>query len=124
MQQTSARAAALLLAVIATVPAGAAAPLFDPADLDPAVPACTDFFQHATGGWQVHHPIPAAEPAWGRFNEVAQRNREVLRGILDAAAAKTGATGVEGQVGAFYASCLGEAAIEAKGLEPIRPELE
>jgi putative endopeptidase len=118
--------AALLIALAAPWPAAAADALFDPANLDAATPACTDFFRHAAGGWIAHNPIPASESGWERLAERGARNREVLRNLLTAAAARTGAPAesVEGKVGAFYASCMDEAAIEARGLDPIRPELD
>ncbi|HEY2738957.1 MAG TPA: M13 family metallopeptidase, partial [Thermoanaerobaculia bacterium] len=89
-------------------------------------PACTDFFQEVNGDWLAHHPIPASESAWGTMSDLGAHNREVLRDLLTTAAARTDAPpeSIQGKVGAFYASCMDEPAIEARGLEPIRGELD
>ena len=59
---------------------------FDLADLDTTCNACQDFFQYANGGWIKRNPIPPEYASWGRFNEVQNRNQEILRVILEAAA--------------------------------------
>ena len=50
--------------------------------LDKTCKPCEDFFNFANGEWLKKNPVPAAYPSWGRFNELAERNREQLRGIL------------------------------------------
>src|SRR6185369_5134023 len=115
----------LPLALVSLVSLALAAPSAARA-AEVATPACTDFFQEVNGDWLAHHPVPASESGWGRMNELSAHNREVLRDLLTTAAARTDAPpeSVQGKVGAFYASCLDEAAIEARGLEAIRPELD
>ncbi len=44
------------------------------------------------GGWIAHNPIPAAYPSWGRINELAEHNRDVLHDILESRAANKSAT--------------------------------
>src|SRR6185295_3650448 len=60
---------------------------FDVQDLDTACKPCDDFFQFATGGWRKRNPIGPAYASWARFSELAEKNQNVLRGILEAAAA-------------------------------------
>src|SRR5215469_9383890 len=67
---------------------------FDTASLDRTANACHDFYQFANGGWLKKTEIPAAYPEWGRFNELAERNRDVLHRILDDASRNT--TAVKG----------------------------
>ena len=62
--------------------------------LDKTADACTDFYQFACGGWIANNPMPADRSAWGRFDELQDRNNETLRHILDAAAAG-GDAGIE-----------------------------
>jgi len=99
---------------------------FDVSNLDTSVSACTNFFQYANGGWLAKNPIPAAYASWGRFNELADKNQEQLRVILEDAGknAKAGKGSNEQKIGDFYATCMDEAGIEAAGLTPLEPELK
>src|SRR6266404_9159318 len=73
--------------------------------LDKTCKPCEDFFNFANGGWLKKNPVPAAYPSWGRFNELAERNRELLHQILEGAAANTKASpgSNERKIGDFYA---------------------
>src|SRR6266853_1853168 len=92
--------------------------------LDKTCKPCEDFFNFANGEWLKKNPVPAAYPSWGRFNELAERNREQLRGILEGAAANSKApSGSNAQkIGDFYASCMDEKQINAAGAKPLEPE--
>ena len=95
-------------------------------NIDPKTAACADFYQYANGGWLAANPIPAAYPAWGVANVLNEKNRDVLRQILEAAASNATARkgSNEQKVGDYYASCMDEAKIEADGLKPIQAELD
>jgi putative endopeptidase len=92
--------------------------------LDKTCKPCDDFFNYANGEWLKKNPVPAAYPSWGRFNELAERNREQLRGILEGAAADSKApSGSNAQkIGDFYASCMDEKQINAAGAKPLDTE--
>jgi len=94
----------------------------DLAALDRSANPCNDFYQFACGGWVAKHPTPPDQPRYGRFAELQDRNLEILRGILDEAAKPTSAADMR-QIGDYYASCMDEAAIEAKGVGALEPEL-
>src|SRR4051794_17462558 len=93
--------------------------------MDKTADPCSDFFQYACGNWMKANPIPADQSRWGRFSALEERNREVLRGILEDAA-KGGASrdAITRQIGDYYAACMDEKGIEAKGLKPLQPELD
>ena len=92
--------------------------------LDKTCKPCEDFYNYANGEWLKKNPVPAAYPSWGRFNELAERNREQLHGILESAAANANApSGSNGQkIGDFYASCMDEKQINAAGAKPLDSE--
>jgi putative endopeptidase len=99
---------------------------FDLAAMDTSVKACDDFYRFAVGKWRDTHPLPAQYSRYGRFEELAERNRDVLHKILEEDAAMTNAApgSAEQKVGDFYSACMNETAIEAAGVTPIQPELD
>ena len=106
-------------------PSGPAAHGVELTILDKTCKPCEDFYHYASGEWLAKNPVPAAYPSWGRFNELAERNRELLHQILEAAAANTKATpgSNEQKIGDFYASCMDEKQINAEGAKPLDAEL-
>jgi len=89
--------------------------------LDRSADPCTDFFQFACGGWITANPIPPERSRWGRFNELQDRNYEILRTVLEGAAAD--GDPATRKIGDYYASCMDEPAINAKGVTPLQPLL-
>ncbi|HZY03138.1 MAG TPA: M13 family metallopeptidase [Anaeromyxobacteraceae bacterium] len=106
-----------------TAPAPAT-PGIDASLVDRRVNPCQDFYAFACGGWLDRTEIPADRPAWGRFQELDERNKLRLREILEAEVAGQGdpqdlfAT----KVGDFYAACMDEAGAEKRGLADLRAE--
>jgi putative endopeptidase len=94
--------------------------------MDRAVPPRADFFLYANGGWIKANPMPADRAYWGVDTLVEQKNQGFLRDLLVALDKdKTIASGsVQRKAADFYVSGMDEAAIEAAGLAPLRPELD
>jgi putative endopeptidase len=117
-------ATALLLAALPLLASDKPAGL-DKTDLDTSANACIDFNQYANGGWLKKNPIPAAYSSWGVSSVLAESNREMLRAILErAAATKAPAGSNEQKIGDYYSSCMDEAAVEKAGLTPLKGELD
>ena len=114
----------VIVALLAARFLAAQSPGFSPANLDKSANPCVDFYQYACGTWVSKNKIPPDQADWGRFNELEERNQIILRGILEKASAddpKRSAN--EQKIGDYYASCMDEKAIDAKGIAPIQPEL-
>jgi putative endopeptidase len=95
----------------------------DLAAMDPTANPCADFYQYACGGWIKNHPTPPDQPRYGRFNELQDRNNEVLRDILQQASTPA-APADQKKIGDYYASCMDEGGIDAKGRAPLGPDLQ
>jgi putative endopeptidase len=98
---------------------------FSTALLDKSVDPCVDFYQYSCGTWMAQNPIPPDQSSWGRFDELQERNREILRDILEkASVVDPKRSAIEQKIGDYYASCMDEKAVDAKGIAPIQPELD
>jgi putative endopeptidase len=98
--------------------AGAAASI-EVTSLDRTADACTDFYQFACGGWMAANPMAPDRQRWGRFNQLQDQNFAILRRILET----PGSEGDRKKASDYYAACMDEKGIEAKGLRPLEPEL-
>jgi len=110
---------------VAQTPAVPPAPVsFDQSAMDLTADPCQDFYQYACGGWRTSHPMPADKARFGRFDELREYNLYLLRAILEESAKPGKHTANEKKVGDFYAACMDEEAIDAKGIQPIEPWLD
>src|SRR3984885_10173849 len=100
------------------------APGFDLGALNRNVDPCANFYQYACGGWMTANPVPADESRWGRFNVLGDRNRMLLKDVLEAAAIdRPNRSAIDQKIGDFYAACMDEKNVNARGLEAIQRDL-
>jgi putative endopeptidase len=132
-------ALALFAACIATAPAQTSpaaappkqpladlpySPSLDLTNLDRTADPCVDFYQFTCGGWMKDNPIPADQAAWSVYAKLANDNRQFLWGILEEDAKLKDRTPAQQKIGDYYAACMDTDAINARGLQPLKPELE
>src|SRR5262249_30560059 len=91
--------------------------------LDRTTDPCVDFYQFACGDWIQNNPIPADRARWSRGTEVDERNKAAIKTLLEDAAKGTVGTPASKKLGAFYASCMDEAAVERAGTSAFAPLL-
>jgi endothelin-converting enzyme/putative endopeptidase len=93
-------------------------------NIDKAVDPCVDFYQFACGTWLKNTEIPADQSNWVSFTQLDEDNEVILRKILEkAAAGGAKRNAIDQKIGDFYGSCMDEQAVNAKGLDPLKPEL-
>ncbi|MBZ5602968.1 MAG: M13 family metallopeptidase [Acidobacteriia bacterium] len=98
---------------------------FDATSLDKSADPCQNFYQYACGGWIAANPIPSDQSRWGRFNVLQEHNRAILQSILEAASTdKPTRTVVEREIGDYYAACMDQKAIDARGIAPLKDDLD
>jgi len=119
----AAAAATAAAATAAAAAATAAVPSFglDRANMNLAVNPHDNFFEYANGTWMKNHQIPAGYPSWNTFLSLHVQSQERCRQLLQDLTDKTDATAQELKVAAFYAAAMDESAVEAAGVQPMKP---
>nr|WP_224243525.1 M13 family metallopeptidase [Hyalangium gracile] len=96
----------------------------DTAGMDLSVPAGDSFYRYVNGTWIAKTEIPADRSAYGLAVKLAEQASQRTREIIEEAARADAPAGSElRKLGDLFASFMDEAAIEAKGLSPLEPEL-
>lgn len=98
----------------------------DPSNMDLSVKPGDDFFEYADGNWVKNNAIPAKETRWGSFSILHQENTNRLLGILNDISKTPGQPkgSLKQRVGDLYVSGMDSLAIEKRGYDPIKPDLE
>jgi len=95
------------------------------ANMDPSVAPGDDFYRYANGRWIERTVIPPDRGRIGVFSALDDLSNKRTVGLIEEAAKASAPAGSEvGKIAALYNSYMDEAAIEAKGLAPLRPPLE
>lgn len=93
-------------------------------NIDRSVRPQDDLYQHVNGAWLKDTTIPDDRPLEGTFTALRDGSELAVKEIIEEAAARgSEASGIERKIGDLYSSFMDEAAVEAKGLDPIRGRL-
>lgn len=105
--------------------APAASPGIDLAGIDRSVVPGDDFFAWANGSWMKATEIPADRSSWGSGGEMTERTAKRTADLIAEAAKSNAPAGSEARkIGDTYSTFLDEAAIETRGLSPLKPAFE
>jgi endothelin-converting enzyme/putative endopeptidase len=109
-------------------PAGPVSPQldhFDVTQIDRSVDPCIDFYQYSCRKWIAKNAIPPDQANWWLGSKLMIWNQTVVRDILEKASADDPKRSPsEQKIGDYYATCMNEAEINAKGIAAIKPELD
>ena len=95
------------------------------ANMDTSVAPGDDFYRYANGRWIERTEIPPDRGRIGVFTALDDLSNKRTVGLIEETAEIKTVAGSEGyRIAALYKSYMDEAAIEAKGLAPLRPHLE
>ncbi|MBS1646153.1 MAG: M13 family metallopeptidase [Bacteroidetes bacterium] len=108
---------------IASLQASAQTSGINVSNMDKTVNPADDFYHYANGTWLKNTQIPSNESRWGSFNELADRNYEHLKKILEECASdKAAQPGSNRQkIGSFYHAGMDTVKLEKEGFTPIAP---
>src|SRR5215813_14044687 len=94
-------------------------------NIDTAVKPGDDFYLYANGNWIKRTEIPADRSNIGAFNTLVDLSNKRTVDLIEEAAKSNAPTGSgQRKIADLYNSYMDEAGIEAKGLGPIRPQLD
>ncbi|WP_136162434.1 M13 family metallopeptidase [Sphingomonas flavalba] len=98
---------------------------FDAAGMDKSVAPGDDFYKFANGNWDKATAIPDDRSSWGSMVVLRDLSDQRTRAVIEDSAKAHAAPGSATQkVGDYFASFMDEAAIEAKGAAPLKPQLD
>ena len=98
---------------------------FNTADFDTSVRPQDDLYRYVNGRWLDRTPMPDDRVSHTAATELVEKTNEDIRAVIEELAAsgdrRPGSPAQ--QVADLYASMMNEAAIEARGIAPLQPEL-
>lgn len=101
------------------------APKFDIANLDTTAIPGNDFYQYATGGWTKANPIKDEYARYGSFDQLAERNQEQVKGLIEELGkSKHDQGSIAQKIGDLFAMGMDSTKLNADGAKPLQPQLD
>ncbi|MEZ5938169.1 MAG: M13 family metallopeptidase [Hyphomonadaceae bacterium] len=92
--------------------------------MNTAIKPGDDFFDYVNGTWLASYTMPADKARYGIFDDLRDKSETDVRTLLDELGSKPQATGTVAQkVVDLYDAWMDEGALDARGLEPLKPYL-
>ena len=95
----------------------------DTSAIDSSVHPGNDFFSYANGNWVKTTEIPSDQPRWGTFSILREESVRQTADLLSNPSKNPSPSASDEKAIDFYASFMDEAAIEKKGLLPLKDEM-
>lgn len=94
----------------------------NPSEFSTKIKPNQDFFEYINEKWIAENPIPSDKAAYGMFDKLDEQSKQVIKKILDNAAASTNAPKGSNlqKLGDFYRSGLDSVAINKAGITPLQ----
>jgi putative endopeptidase len=105
-------------------PSGSAVKAVDVAAMDRSVAPGDDFYTYVNGAWLRATPIPPDKARYGIGTILSDATRKHTVALIQEAAARSSQSEDARKIGEFYSSFMDEAGIEAKGIAPLKPQLD
>jgi endothelin-converting enzyme/putative endopeptidase len=100
-------------------------PGLDVAAMDRTVDPCASLYRYSCGGWLRENPIPADQSAWSVYAKMNDENRRFLWGVLeDLRKPRADRTPSQQKIGDYFAACMDDPAVEARGAAPLKARLD
>ena len=94
-------------------------------NLDTTAVRGADFYQYACGGWMAAHPLTDEYSRFGSFDQLAENNREQLKGLIGEIAAGQHEQGsVAQKIGDLYNLAMDTEKLNKDGMAPIKEDLD
>jgi predicted metalloendopeptidase len=91
--------------------------------MDRSVAPGDDFYEYVNGAWLKATAIPPDKPSYGVGAILVDETRKRTAALIQQAAGSS-RSDIARKIGDFYASFMDEAGIEAKGITPLKPQLD
>ena len=123
--KTIALALAASAVAISATAAGEHLKSLDAKQIDPAIPAGTDFYGHVNKRWMDQHPLTAEHARYGKFNILSDSSEaRVKQIVLNLAATNPQPGTVAFKVSTIYNQAMDSARRNAEGAKPILADLK